>query len=565
MRQDPVEDLARMVLDGRISRRRFLGLTAKLGLSSAFAMAVLEACGSSATPTASGASSAAASPSAGASAAASASAVASASAAIKAGGTITAGVVGATGAYDPHGWHGFTSNIVTNHLFQGLVRLNFDTNQLEPALAQAWENPDPKTYIYHLRDAKFHDGSAVTADDVVFSVNRAKKVSWGAYGLANLDSITATDQKTVTVKLTNPDWRFKYFFYWPPGSILSKAYFDKVGEDQATQKPIGTGAFKLTSSTSNEIVLDKFTDYWESGEPYADQVVLRVLDATTIVTGIKTGDIQLSPDVGFDQLTFVKGFSNAKVMAKVGPHFVLTAFNLTKKPFDDVYVRQAIAEAMDNDAALSAYPVEYYMPSPGVMIHPSWQYSAYDALKGTYTKSLDKAKTLLAKSSVPNGFTASWVVANSRPQELSAVLGLQQRLQQIGITINVQQLPDPDVAGKLYTRPRPFDIITYNWLHNQPNALDPLAALLTSANDAGTNWSGYKNPDFDDAVQKASTATVDADIANYMMALQKMAIDDVPILIHGWDGIRRVQTTNLTTPNQTVLAEWDDWFRVSHF
>ena len=562
MTQDQVEDLARMVVDRQMSRRRFLVLTAKMGVSAGFAMAVLEACASSTTPVP--ASAPAASPSvAGPSLLATAGA--SPSAANKPGGTITAGVVGAFGAYDPQGWNGFSSNIVTNHLFQGLVRLNFDTNQLEPALASSWDNPDPKTYIYHLRDAKFHDGSAVTADDVVFSVTRAKKVSWGAYGLSNLDSVTATDPKTVTVKLTNPDWRFKYFFYWPPGSILSKAYFDKVGEDTATKKPIGTGAFMLTSTSASQVELGKFPDYWETGLPVVDKVVLRVLDATTIVTGIKTGEIQLSPDVGFDQLNFVKGFSNAKVTARVGPHFVQTAFNTTKAPFNDVNVRRAFAEAMDNDAALSAYPTEFYLPSAGPMIHPSWQYSAYDALKGTYTKDLTKAKAWLAKSSVPNGFKTTWIVANSRPQELSAVLGLQQRLQQIGITVDVQQIPDPDVAGKLYTRPRPFDIITYNWLHNQPNALDPLAAVLTSANDAGTNWSGYHNPAFDDAVQKATVATSDADIQNYMMTLQKMALDDVPILVHGWDGIRRAQTTDLTTPNQTVLAEWDDWFRPSHF
>lgn len=561
MSQDQVEDLARMVLHGQMGRRRFLALSAKMGLSIGFAMAVLEACANSATPAAS-ASAGVSTPVGGSSPSAGA---ASPSAAVKAGGTITSGVVGAFGAYDPQGWSGFSSNIVTNHLFQGLVRLNFDTNQLEPALAASWENPDPTTYIYHLRDAKFHDGSVVTAADVVFSVNRAKKLSWGAYGLSSLGSITATDPKTVTVKLTNPDWRFQYFFYWPPGSILSKAYFDKVGEATATQKPIGTGAFMLTAASASEVTLSRFPDYWETGLPVVDTVMLRVLDATTIVTGIKTGEIQLSPDVGFDQLNFVKGFSNTKVEARVGPHFVQTAFNTTKAPFNDVNVRRAFAEAMDNDAALAAYPPEFYLPSAGPMIHPSWQYSAYDALKGTYTKDLTKAKAWLAKSSVPNGFTTTWIVANSRPQELSAVLGMQQRLQQIGITVNIQQIPDPDVAGKLYTRPRPFDIITYNWLHNQPNALDPMAAVLTSANDAGTNWSGYHNPDFDATVQKAILATSQADIQGFMLTLQKTALDDVPILVHGWDGMRRVQTTDLTTPNQTVIAEWDDWFRPSHF
>jgi ABC-type transport system substrate-binding protein len=486
-------------------------------------------------------------------------------AAVEPGGTITAGVVGATGAYDPHGWSGFTANIVNNHIYQGLVRLNFETGELEPALAESWENPDPTTYIYHLRDATFHDGTPVTADDVVFSVERAKELSWGAYGLSNLESVTALDDKTVEVKLTNPDWRFKYFFYWPPGSILSKSYFERVGDEEATRNPIGTNAFKLASSSESEIVLERFEDYWEEGLPYADRVILRVLDPTTIVTGLRTGEIQLSPDVGFDQLGFVSEFPNVDVMARVGPHLVLTAFNLEQPPFDDVKVRQAIAEALDNEAALSAYPVEFYMPSSGPMIHPSWQYSAYEDLKDTYTGDLEKARALLAESSVPDGFDVTWTVASTRPQELAAVLGAQERLAQIGINVNIEQIPDPDVAGRLYTRPRPFEMITYNWLHNQPNALDPMAALLTSANEGGTNWSGYSNPRFDELVQAATVATDEAAIGDAMAELQSIVIEDVPILIHGWDGIRRVSTTDLQTPPQTTLGQWDDWFRVSGF
>jgi peptide/nickel transport system substrate-binding protein len=526
-----IDDLVGLLQAGRMSRREFVSSGIALGLSLGSISAILAACGTSTTTATTG-------------------------------GTLTTGVVGAVGKFDPQGWAGFTSNIATNHIFQSLVRLNFDTSELEPCLATSWDTPDPLTYIYHLRKGvKFHNGDPFTADDVVFSTNRSKKVSWGSYALSNLDTITALDPYTVQVKLSKPDWRFKWFYYWPPGSILSKKYVEKVGEDVAAQKPVGTNAFKLTSSTSSQVVLEKFADYWEKGLPKVDKVVLRVLDGSTILSGLKTGEIQLSPDVGFDQMSLASSFSNVDIKSRVGPHIVMTYLNTTKAPFNDVKVRQAIAEALDNTAALSAYPAKYYLPSKGAWIHPSFEFSAYNETNAVYTSNLDKAKSILAQSATPNGFSTTWTVAATRPQELSAVLGAQERLAKIGIKVDIKQLPDPDVAGATYTRPRPFDMITYNWLHNQPHALDPMAALLTTDALAVSNFPGYSNPAYDAAVGKAIVATDKTEIATHLRTLQMIQVRDVPLLVHGWDGIRRVAQKKLDTPVQTLVAEYDDWFR----
>jgi peptide/nickel transport system substrate-binding protein len=485
---------------------------------------------------------------------------------IKNGGTIVTGVANAVGKFDPHGWSGFTSNIATNHIYQGLVRLNFSTSQIEPCLAHSWERPDALTYIYHLRkNVHFHNGDPFTADDVVFSLLRSKKVSWGTYGLSNFQSVKALDKYTVQVKLSHPDWRFKWFFYWPPGAILSKKYFAKVGETQAVQKPVGTNAFRLLSSSTDQLTLGKFHGYWEKGLPHADKVILKVLDPSTILAGLKTREIHLSPDVGFNQLTLASRLTGSKIEARVGPHIVLTALNVGHKPLDDPRVRRAMAEALDNPAALSAYPHQYYQPSNGAMIHPVFPYNAFGEMNRVYTRDLNKAKQMLKASSAPNGFRATWTTAATRPQEVSAVLGAQERLKKIGIQIDIKQLPDPDVAAALYTRPRPFEIITYNWLHNQPNALDPLSALMSSAYLAGTNWAGYANHTFDRLVTETIQATSSAVISGKLRQLQRIHIQDVPYLVHGWDGIRRVSAKNLITPQQTVLAEWDDWFRPAYF
>ena len=336
-----------------------------------------------------------------------------------------------------------------------------------------------------------------------------------------------------------------------------------MGSTEAAAKPIGTNAFQFVSSNASQTILKKYPHYWETGLPMIDGFTLVTLDGTTIVTGLKTGQIGLSADVDFDLLKTVQGFSNVGLEARVGPHIVLSAFNTTLKPFNDVMVRRAVAEAIDNAAALSAYPTNFYLPSKGALIHPSFDYSAYNETNNVYTSDLTKAKEMLAASSAPNGFSASWIVTATRAQEVSAVLGAQQQLAKIGITINIKQMQDADVAAALYKRPRPFEMITYNWLHNMPNTLDPLSALYTTANVGGTNWSGYSNPEFDKLVTSAINVADEADAASQLKQLQVIATRDVPCLPHGWDGVRRAFDKTLQTPPQSILAEWDDWFRTT--
>jgi peptide/nickel transport system substrate-binding protein len=476
------------------------------------------------------------------------------------GGELTVGLVSAVGRFDPHGWSGFTSNVVTNHVYQGLVRLNFDTSEIEPCLAESWERVDPQTYRYTLRDGvTFHNGAPLTVDDVIFSTERSKEVSWGVYALANFESISALDDRTVEVKLTAPDWRFDWFYYWPPGAILSQAYFDEVGEEEATATPVGTNAFRFVSSSSSNVELARFDDYWEDGLPYLDALHLDVLDGTTVVAGLQTGEIALSPQVAYDQIEPLQS-AGAQVRSRVGPHIMTTYFDLSKEPFGDKNVRKAIAEAVDNAGALSAFPVEYIEPSAGALIHSSFPDSFFDETNAVYTSDLDKAREYLAASSVPDGFSATWTVAADRPQELAIVLGAQERLAEIGIDIEIQRLPDPDVAAMTFTNPREFEIITYNWLHNMPNTLDPLAALVTSK---GPNFPGYENPDVEQLVDEIIVSTDEAERSEKLHQVLLTVLDDVPLLGHGWDGIIRVESSDITTPEQTIIGEWDDWFRVT--
>ena len=530
--------------NGRIDRRQFVQRGLALGLGVSTLGTLLAACGGDESSSSGGG-----------------------SPATKGSQPVPVGVINAPGKFDPHPWNGFTSGLVNNHVYQSLMRPNFETNEFEPALAESWEQPDETTYVYELRQGvTFHDGSPFTADDVVFSTERAKELAWGSYALKFLDSVRKRGEFTVEIKLAQPDWRFQWMFsHWPPGYIVSKTYFDKVGEAKFAESPIGTNAFKFVSASTTQIVLERNPDYWEDGLPELERLEINVLDDNTTVTGFKTGSVLLSPDVGFDKLDLVEGFGDTEIKARVGPHIVLSAINITKKPFDDIKVRQAMAEALDNAAALSAYPTDYIVPSKGAVIYSTFDASAYDDIDGMWTGDLDKAKQMLDASSGAGGFSFDWMVTATRAQEVSAVVGAQEQLAKIGIKVNVKRVPDADMATALYKRPRPFDVITYNWLHNQPHILDPLTALYASANDASTNWAGYKNPRFDKLHDEVIGETDEAARESTLRELQQIVAEDVPYLVHGWDAQLRVESTSLKTPTQTTLAQWDDWFRQSSY
>ena len=155
------------------------------------------------------------------------------------------------------------------------------------------------TYKLH-QGVTFHDGSAMTADDVVYSLERIRNPDVGAYVgwmLGSVDTIEKVDDYTVTVTLKNNDAFWQYVTATTAGHVISKAFAEAHPDDIG--KPdvgvIGTGPFKFESwSSGDQIVLTRNDDYWDkaNGGPYLDTVTFKILtDATTRTAGLQTGEL----------------------------------------------------------------------------------------------------------------------------------------------------------------------------------------------------------------------------------------------------------------------------------
>src|SRR5262249_18615973 len=137
------------------------------------------------------------------------------------------------------------------------------------------------------------------------------------------------------------------------------------------------------------------------------------------------------------------------------------------------------------------------------------------------------------------------------------------RLKQIGINVELKKLTDADTAAATYTRPRPFDMITYNWAINEPTPLDVLVALGYSKNVGVTNFSGYQNPEYDHLVDQGITSPSASARNAAIRRLQIIATRDAFELFHGWDATPTWSYRNdkLKAPKMDIEPDWDPVYK----
>ena len=330
----PVTDVSRA-----LSRRRFLQTLAIAGGSTALA-SVLAACGGAAeatnTPTGGSAvkpSAPAVTAAAGAPAMTPAAAGSAAPAGMSAAATmaapagmpaVTAAAIPPTGtaamikrggslswAYtlipvklDPVWSEARTDQLVLAQVIEGLVR-NSRESAIEPAVADKWTiSDDGLTYTFHIRPGiKFHNGNAVTPEDVIASFGRAKTNGSSKWMLAEATSFDKVDDSTVKITLKVKVASFLARLAYNSNAIFPKTEIDKIGKDEFTQ-PIGTGPFMVKEWVRNDhLTLDKNPNYWQMGVdgkalPYLDQLVFKqVAESATQVLQVQAGSVNGSEGI----------------------------------------------------------------------------------------------------------------------------------------------------------------------------------------------------------------------------------------------------------------------------
>ena len=425
---------------------------------------------------------------------------------------------------------------------EGLVAPD-GSGTLVPALAEKFEQTSPTTYVYTLRaDAKFHDGVAVTADDVVYSIGIAKDEEISpnvAYYWANTESAEKTGDREVTITLASPDVAFE----WGPCAanalwIVSQKWVDDNGGDIGTPTSLmyGTGPYKVTKFVPDSSVELERVDTWWGGVPPVKKVVIDFIpEEATRLLARTSGDIDIAINISLDQAQQWDDTDDTTVLFAADRSYVGIDFNTAVEPFDDIHVRTAIAHSVDRAAYVSQLlgghgEAATALTTPeqieGAVGGPE---AARAALKGVLDLpyDLELAKAELAKSKVPDGFTVKVGISSSAPQVSSAFQVLKAAVEPIGITIEIEEMPveqwfdtigSPDwgLAYMSYTSTTGDPAEMSSWFLGEGNP-------ASYVNDAVTAKMGEVREEADPAARAA-----------LLIEAQTLALADIPYLPLWW-------------------------------
>ncbi|MDF2444345.1 MAG: peptide/nickel transport system substrate-binding protein [Subtercola sp.] len=271
------------------------------------------------------------------------------------------------------------------------------TGAVVPRLATSWtKSDDLMTWVFTLRDdAKFSDGTAVTADDVVFTYETAKndpKSNLGGY-LSDMTSVVATSPTEVTFTLAAP------FAPWDRQTtlvpIVDKAAYTSMGAAEFAKKPVGSGPYSVEKWVKGDsITLTRNDSYWGNKGEYATVVFTPVPDETTRANSVQSGDLDIAL-LGPSQVSAVKASNTVDVVDQQSNRILYTGFNAKAKWLDDPNIRKAIDEAIDRTSLSDDLLNGSVTPTSQLVAAATF---GFDTTNSATAFDLDAAKTLIAAS-----------------------------------------------------------------------------------------------------------------------------------------------------------------------
>lgn len=368
------------------------------------------------------------------------------------GGTITAAVAYETDNYDPSSTSSALALGANWHVVEGLYELNMTDYKPYPALAKEEPKKVSDTeYEVTLRDdAKFSDGTKVTADDVVESAKRATAPdNLYASMLGFLDKVEKKDDTTVTIKLKYPFSLLKERL-----ALIKVVKKDSTVEDN-TAKPIGTGPWMYESIDQKAIKFVPNPNYNGSHPAKAKEMKWDIIkDDVARTNAMQGGTVAAMENVPFKSANQIKG-SGAKVEAVQGFNLPFIMFNTKKAPFDKKETRQGVLYALDVNKMIKdamngeAKPAKSFLPENHPNFHPA---------KTQYVKDTAKAKELLKKGGAEG--TSVKLLTTDHPWITALAPQVKQDLESAGLKVEVSSMASANLYANNTDTDKPdFDIV----------------------------------------------------------------------------------------------------------
>jgi peptide/nickel transport system substrate-binding protein len=485
------------------------------------------------------------------------------------GGMLRAGLDVDADTLDPRLTKNTSGRRIQELVFNGLVAIGPD---YAPAadLADKWDNPDDKTWVFHLRQGvKFHDGSDLTAADVKFTYESVLDQAFNSPVRAfylSVDKVEATERSTVTFTLKTP---FAPFLSYMDLAIVPQAVVQKLGADFGT-KPVGSGPFKVDRWATGDTIELSANDSFFGGRPNLDRVRVKVVpDNSGRVVGLESGDLDfVQSPVSPQDVARVQTAAKLKVDRTPAAGYTYVNLNCADPILADKKVRQALSHLVNKQQIIDTIYKGIGKPANGPIVPGMWAYSAdvpsYDYNPEKAKQLLDDAGWKLNQAAdgmrSKDGQKLSLTVRthSEDPDRKQLIQVLQSEFQKVGIDATTSTVEFPaffqDVQDGKY------QVGVIGWL----NLSDPDRATFRQFTLDGTaNYGKYKNDQVDKLLKDART-TLDQSKAKTLYAdAVKQIVDDAPYIFVQYQEYIAMYTPKLQSYVVNPVANWLSFKAVS--
>ncbi|MCC7045956.1 MAG: ABC transporter substrate-binding protein [Alphaproteobacteria bacterium] len=442
---------------------------------------------------------------------------------------------------DPHTTYDVARVGLRINLYDGLYRWQANPPKLEPWLAESHTvSPDGKTYMFKLRkNVKFHDGSTLTPEDIVYSMERILALKRGAYSLfAPLvapGSTKAIDADTVQFNLKEPSAIFMSMtpeIYAVNAALLKKnTQNDDWGNDWLAKNDAGTGAYKLERyDPAIGFVARRFPDHFKGwGSQFIDVIDFRtVTEGNTKILGLMRGDFHGTDGyLPQDQIQKLRGSPNVQVIEEESMRLFHIAIFSQRPPLDDVHYRRMLNYAFDYDGFINDILKGAVVRNPGPIPNNMW--GAVRDIRG-YSYDLEKAKEELAKVNAPLRPVTIVTLAGYDQTQFAATI-LQNGLRKIGVESKIEVVPFPVVEQRiLKPETTPDMLVTFK----STSFADPhnwVGVMFNSKNAGSRNQGYYKNEKVDALLDKAVVSSDTEERRKLYEEASRVVVDDAGAIL----------------------------------
>jgi peptide/nickel transport system substrate-binding protein len=439
---------------------------------------------------------------------------------------------------DPIAHNDVPSSRVCYELYDTLIFMD-NEGVITPGLAEKWEFLSGTEYKFYLRKGvKFHNGEELKAGDVRYSIMRATTSAGAKIATysQNVADVEVLDDYTVVVKLKLVDYSFFSSLTHSWGSIVNAKATEAAG-DSYGMNPVGTGPFKFVSwQKGNEYVLERFGDYWGPKPKYKTLRVRSVPEPTSRTIELESGGVDIAFPIPHNDLKRIE--DNPKLVLYRRPQ-VSTAyvgFNVTKKPFDDVRVRQAISAALDV-VGIQAASYRGIGKVPVSLVPGAIKYSIEKEV-APHVQDVEKAKKLLAEAGVKNLKLNIWT--NERKERVDSATIIQAQLEELGIASEIRVLEWGAYLNGLMEKTH--DLFILGWVSTVPDPNFAVSGLLETSAIGASNYTFFSDPKLDELLAKGRGVPDGDERAAIYKEMQLYINEQVPMIyLHNDESIAGAQ------------------------